>query len=787
MNTTQNIIDPEDYRRLVLPKLLLAAVIGAAVFSNSILAMLTPDDQATVTAITELQHSGAAPWLSSQRLLNATLLLNQAVAPQLVAYHIVNILLHLLAGLTLFGIVCRTMIRQQDRPRLQTAAPWLALLIVLLWMLHPLQTQSVTHISGRGTILAGLCFLLTLYGVIRAADAEWSLPWYGLAVLACALGMGSSPAMAVVPVTALLFDRIYLSGTFADLWRQRRAGLYAALAACWAILLLPFSTYVLTQPGVILHYLRLVIWPVGLSVDYSDYPAAQSFGAVLPGLAILLVLLAATGWALVRSPKYGFLGAWFLLTLLPSCLVPSAELVNESRMYLPLAAVSAGVVLAGFELALVLEKKYAWATLAFLAPAAILLGALGLATFLRNYDHAGPLELWQQTVSARPGNLRAQFYLGNALYQANRFADSAAHLEVVMKAPREDPIAQRAATPHDQPAGPGPARGRQARGGAATREGARSGPGRRRDAQQPRFSGVGQQGQPLGQPILRGSEQAPSGDGQVPLQPGPGTPAGRRQGAVGRRPRERIAPGPGLPQERPGPSLAEGDGCRPEPEELSPGPLPGRAGPPVQHGKSPARRIGPKRWTPWRPPTPATAATRRLSRPPGKPRPWPCRRRTIRWPQPSRNGSGSTNRISRITSRRNIDPKVIADLRFGRTVMPRKRSTLTLMGFKVDSELAELLNAMPNKSAFIRKAILAQLGLPCPMCSGKGFLSRRDHDWLAPQIARAPAGGLCRLWGPSRLAPRPRPPGLRRPRPSRTIPARWASLLPGVLRQSADL
>ncbi len=67
--------------------------------------------------------------------------------------------------------------------------------------------------------------------------------------------------------------------------------------------------------------------------------------------------------------------------------------------------------------------------------------------------------------------------------------------------------------------------------------------------------------------------------------------------------------------------------------------------------------------------------------------------------------------------------------------MARKQSRMTLMGFKAAPELAALLNALPNKSDFIRKAITAQLGLPCPLCSGRGFLARRDHDLFSPIVA----------------------------------------------------
>jgi hypothetical protein len=68
--------------------------------------------------------------------------------------------------------------------------------------------------------------------------------------------------------------------------------------------------------------------------------------------------------------------------------------------------------------------------------------------------------------------------------------------------------------------------------------------------------------------------------------------------------------------------------------------------------------------------------------------------------------------------------------------MARKPLKTTVVAFKVESELAELLNKIPNKSAFIRKAIAAQLGVACPLCRGQGVVPRGVHDHYAPLLAQ---------------------------------------------------
>jgi hypothetical protein len=67
--------------------------------------------------------------------------------------------------------------------------------------------------------------------------------------------------------------------------------------------------------------------------------------------------------------------------------------------------------------------------------------------------------------------------------------------------------------------------------------------------------------------------------------------------------------------------------------------------------------------------------------------------------------------------------------------MARERPPKTkVVAFKVEEELADLLNKLPNKSAFIRKAIAAQLGVACPLCQGKGVVPRGVHDHVLPLL-----------------------------------------------------
>jgi hypothetical protein len=64
----------------------------------------------------------------------------------------------------------------------------------------------------------------------------------------------------------------------------------------------------------------------------------------------------------------------------------------------------------------------------------------------------------------------------------------------------------------------------------------------------------------------------------------------------------------------------------------------------------------------------------------------------------------------------------------------RKINKPKIVAFKVESDLADFLDNLPNKSDFIRKAILAQFGMTCPLCTGSGVTPRGVHNHFKPII-----------------------------------------------------
>ena len=373
--------------------------------------------------------------VAGRPVLSLSLALNYQISElEVWSYHAVNLAVHILAALALFGIIRRTLLCEKLRARFGKASFGLALICALIWMLHPLQTGSVTYIVQRAESLMGLFYLLTMYCAIRGFNSSKRRWWYAGAIAACALGMGTKEVMATAPLMLLFYDRVFVSKTFKEVF-ARRWGLYVGLAATWVIFgALAWTTprgksvgfgfvqlssleYAMIQSkAIVWYYLKLSFWPHPLVLDYG-WPIAPSFGEIVLYTIVLVGLLAGTLRALRYHPGLGFLGVWFFVILGPSSsfLVIITEVVAEHRMYLPLAAVVVAMVLGGYTLGRRLldrlvsgeRRPTLLGRLLGYALVGIVIVIFGFLTVRRNHNYRSKLSIWQDTVAKQPDNWRA--------------------------------------------------------------------------------------------------------------------------------------------------------------------------------------------------------------------------------------------------------------------------------------------------------------------------------------------------------------------------------------------
>jgi protein O-mannosyl-transferase len=433
-----------------------AAILAAgtmAIYGSTLSVPMLLDDKRSILDNPSIRHlwplgpvltPPADTGVGGRPLLNLSFALNYAAGGTAVAgYHLINLVIHVLAGLVLFALVRRTLKSPALSGRFGSAASPMALSVSAIWLWHPVQTESVTYISERSESLMGLFYLATLYCFARGAGTESRnarLLWFMLAPVACVAGVGVKEVIVTAPVMVLLYDRTFCSGSFRAAWR-RNWPLHLALVATWVPLGLLMSglssrgvgfgtevtplAYGLVESRAVVRYLMLCFWPSPLVFDYGMF-APAAFSEVWPYIAAFVALAAASLWTLRRRPALGFAACWFIVILAPtSSFVPLvAQPSAENRLYLPLAGVVVLAVVAVFSLAGARSFR-------FLVCVAI---GLGLLAAERNRAYASEQELWGDTVAKMPGSARAHNNLGDAwLETRGRFNDAVAEYEMAVR------------------------------------------------------------------------------------------------------------------------------------------------------------------------------------------------------------------------------------------------------------------------------------------------------------------------------------------------------------------
>ena len=179
-----------------------------------------------------------------------------------------------------------------------------------------------------------------------------------------------------------------------------------------------------TALGVLLEYLRLLVWPATLAVDYSyaQLPVLRSWAdaRVLGGAAVLAATLAAVFVLRSRVAIAAFGAAFLALTfsVTSNLAFPIGTICGERLLYLPSAGFCLGAVAA---ITRWLPRAGTW-----LLVALCVLGSV--RTWARNPDLRDPRSFWTSAVTSSPNSAKARWGLGGqlggeafALQQQGRF------------------------------------------------------------------------------------------------------------------------------------------------------------------------------------------------------------------------------------------------------------------------------------------------------------------------------------------------------------------------------
>jgi hypothetical protein len=385
-----------DTKKIALSVILIATV-AIIIYSNSFYASFHFDDQPTIVENYTIHRFDLKEIFStsSRPILDLTFALNYYFGKlNVFGYHLVNIMLHIANGIMLYFILLWTINTPHPNPPPQGGRAGegvfsavnfrVPLYASLIFIAHPIQTQAVTYIVSRSSVLATTFYLISVLLFIRAFKqiakreeqktnderlyAPGSMPYalssklyYFGAFLSSCLGMGTKQETATLPLMLLIYDFYFISkGDWKVLKGHYKIHLIMFSTVLIAVYLsfsglkmfvsfdyakgvpipqeVPITSfqYFLTQLHVIPYYIRLLFVPANLNLDY-DWPITRNIDLPTILFFVLLTCIIVAAIMLYRRAQLISFGIiWFFVTLsVTSSFIVIYDVIFEHRLYLP--------------------------------------------------------------------------------------------------------------------------------------------------------------------------------------------------------------------------------------------------------------------------------------------------------------------------------------------------------------------------------------------------------------------------------------------------------------------
>jgi protein O-mannosyl-transferase len=311
-----------------------------------------------------------------------------------------------------------------------------------VFALHPLHVECVAWIMAEAEQLSAVFLLASLFAYFRTReDPRRKKAWWGLSLGLFTLGLLIKEAVIMLPALIAAYAWFYDDEAgegappAAARWKKRaQAGLqgaapYLAVVALYLAVRISIlkglghvntpmslSTFLATIPLALFRYVKLLLWPVGLSVCY-DVPYVHHLDFryfFFPLLTVLLFSALLVAWAF-RNRARAFAAVWLILPLLPALDFPvffRSEFVHDRYLYLPSV---------GF--AILVGSVFAWLAARASKPgrrspwpvagAAVLLGLLAAGTCYARRFWKDDWTLFHRAVQIAPHNVMALHDLGD--------------------------------------------------------------------------------------------------------------------------------------------------------------------------------------------------------------------------------------------------------------------------------------------------------------------------------------------------------------------------------------
>lgn len=276
-------------------------------------------------------------------------------------YHLMNFIIHIVSGTFLYWFLLLTFNLPPLKDKYGSISYKVALFASLLFISHPIQTQSVTYIVQRMTSMAGMFYLLSLalYVKGRLSQGRGRFFYFGGTIFTWLLGIFSKENVAILPLFIFIYEFYFFQNLTVSLRGKRilwfllgSIGLIVSLGLIvwgkryfdlivegYKIRTFTLEERVLTQFRVVLYYLTLLIYPhpsrLNLDYDFSISKTILDPPTTLISILIIAGLIGFSIWTAKKRPMLSFCILWYFGNLVIESSIFPLEIAFEHRLYLP--------------------------------------------------------------------------------------------------------------------------------------------------------------------------------------------------------------------------------------------------------------------------------------------------------------------------------------------------------------------------------------------------------------------------------------------------------------------
>jgi tetratricopeptide (TPR) repeat protein len=348
-------------------------------------------------------------------------------------YHLVNIVIHLIASIFLYLLVYHTLNLSLLQEKYQKSSYAIALLAAFLWASSPVHVNAVTYIVQRMTSLAGMAYVMSMYFYLKgrtAQDTSRRIALFLLCVVAGGMAICAKQNAVMLPIVIYLYDLFLIQGVSAENIRKNRPIISLILVTAIAglvyvifytsILDYQYWTFsmierLLTAPRILLFYISLLLYPLGsrLTLDH-DIQISRSLidpWSTLPAILFIICAIGYALWIARRKPLLAFCILFFFLNHLIEGTIIPLDLIFEHRNYVPAMFFFVPVAILMITVLDYFAYKKSLQLLMFFVMT-FLLTSQGHTVSVRNDLYHYPEILWKDNINKYPDLSRPRSILG---------------------------------------------------------------------------------------------------------------------------------------------------------------------------------------------------------------------------------------------------------------------------------------------------------------------------------------------------------------------------------------